>query len=87
MVRSASASYASSGIRINAVSKGIMDRLAAAVIISIDLMREISKQYPIKGIGNLTNVAELMVWLLSDAAKRVTGQDGLLMADLRVLDL
>ena len=38
-------------------------------------MREMaSKQYPIKGIGNPEDVAELMVWLLSDAAKRVTGQ-------------
>ncbi|CAN4276550.1 FabG Dehydrogenases with different specificities (related to short-chain alcohol dehydrogenases) [Methylophilaceae bacterium] len=75
MVRSASASYASSGIRINAVSPGIMDTPAAAGIISGDLMREMaSKQYPIKGIGNPADVAELMVWLLSDAAKRVTGQ-------------
>lgn len=75
MVRSASATYASSGIRINAVSPGIMDTPAAVGIISGDLMREMaSKQYPIKGIGNPADVAELIAWLLSGAAKRVTGQ-------------
>lgn len=75
MVRSASASYAASGIRINAVSPGILDTPAAAGIISSELMREVAgKQYPIKGIGDPSDVADLMAWLLSDAAKRVTGQ-------------
>ena len=75
MVRSASASYAGSGIRINAVSPGILDTPAAAGIISSDLMRDMAgKQYPIKGIGDPADVANLMAWLLSDAAKRVTGQ-------------
>ena len=75
MVRSASASYAGSGIRVNAVSPGIMETPAAAGIISSDLMREMAgKQYPIKGIGDPADVADLMAWLLSGAAKRVTGQ-------------
>jgi NAD(P)-dependent dehydrogenase (short-subunit alcohol dehydrogenase family) len=75
MVRSASASYAGSNIRINAVSPGLMETLAAAHIISSELMREMAgKQYPIKGIGNPADVADLMAWLLSDSAKRVTGQ-------------
>ncbi len=75
MVRSASASYAASDIRINAVSPGMMETPAAASIISSDLMREMaSKQYPIKGIGDPADVADLMAWLMSDKAKRVTGQ-------------
>lgn len=38
-------------------------------------MREMAgKQYPIKGIGDPTDVGDLMAWLLSDSAKRVTGQ-------------
>lgn len=75
MARSAAASYAGSNIRINTVSPGLMETTAAAGIISSDLMREIAiKQYPIKGIGDPADVADLIAWLLSDNAKRVTGQ-------------
>jgi NAD(P)-dependent dehydrogenase (short-subunit alcohol dehydrogenase family) len=75
LVRSASATYASSDIRINAVSPGILDTPAASNILSSDLTREIAgKQYPIKGIGNAEEVADLMAWLLSEHARRVTGQ-------------
>jgi NAD(P)-dependent dehydrogenase (short-subunit alcohol dehydrogenase family) len=75
LVRSAAATYAASNIRINAVSPGLLDTPAAATILSSDLMREIAaKQYPIKGIGNAEDVADLMAWLLSEKAQRVTGQ-------------
>jgi enoyl-[acyl-carrier-protein] reductase (NADH) len=33
-----------------------------------------AKQYPLPGIGNAEDVADLMAWLLSEPAKRVTGQ-------------
>lgn len=75
LVRSASATYATADIRINAVAPGILDTPAAAKILSSDLTREIAaKPYPIKGIGNPEDVADLMAWLLSEPAKRVTGQ-------------
>jgi NAD(P)-dependent dehydrogenase (short-subunit alcohol dehydrogenase family) len=75
LVRSAAATYAASNIRINAVSPGLLDTPASATILSSDLMREIAaKQYPIKGIGNAEDVADLMAWLVSETAQRVTGQ-------------
>ena len=75
LVRSAAASYASANIRINAVAPGILDTPAAAKILSSDLTREMAaKQYPITGIGNAADVADLMAWLISEAAARVTGQ-------------
>jgi NAD(P)-dependent dehydrogenase (short-subunit alcohol dehydrogenase family) len=75
LVRSAAASYASSNIRINAVSPGIMETPASANLLTSDLMREVAaKQYPIKGIGSAKEVADLMAWLLSEKAQRVTGQ-------------
>lgn len=75
LVKSASATYASSSIRINAVSPGILDTPAAANLLSSELMKDIAaKQYPIKGIGNTEDVAALMAWLLSEKAQRVTGQ-------------
>ena len=33
-----------------------------------------ARQYPLPGIGSPDELAELMVWLLSDKAARVTGQ-------------
>ena len=75
LVRSAAATYAASNIRINAVSPGILDTPASANILTSDLMREVAaKQYPIKGIGSADEVADLMAWLLSEKAQRVTGQ-------------
>ena len=74
-VRSAAATYAASNIRINAVSPGLLNTPASANLLSSELMREIAaKQYPIKGIGNADDVADLMAWLLSEKAQRVTGQ-------------
>jgi NAD(P)-dependent dehydrogenase (short-subunit alcohol dehydrogenase family) len=75
LVRSAAATYASANIRVNAVAPGILDTPAAADLLSSDLSRALAaKQYPLSGIGNAEDVADLMAWLMSDAAKRVTGQ-------------
>ncbi|OYY82874.1 MAG: hypothetical protein B7Y34_02265 [Methylophilales bacterium 16-45-9] len=75
MVRGAAATYASANIRINAVAPGILDTAASASILSSDIMRDMAaKQYPLKGIGNAEDVADLMAWLLSENATRVTGQ-------------
>lgn len=75
MVRSAAATYASANIRVNAVAPGILDTAATANILSSELMREVAaKQYPLKGIGKAEDVADLMAWLLSEHATRVTGQ-------------
>lgn len=75
MVRGAAATYASANIRINSVAPGILDTAASANILSSELMREMAaKQYPLKGIGNVDDVADLMAWLLSEHATRVTGQ-------------
>ncbi len=75
LVRGAAATYAAAGIRVNAVAPGIMETPAAAGIIGSSAAREAAaRQYPLPGIGSPNELAELMVWLLSDKAPRVTGQ-------------
>jgi NAD(P)-dependent dehydrogenase (short-subunit alcohol dehydrogenase family) len=75
LVRGAAASYAAAGIRINAVAPGIMETPASTGILSSPAAREAAaRQYPLPGIGSADELAELMAWLLSDSAARVTGQ-------------
>lgn len=75
LVRGAAATYASAGIRINAVAPGIMDTPAAAGLIGAAAGRAAAaRQYPLPGIGTPDELADLMVWLLSEKAARVTGQ-------------
>ena len=75
LVRGAAASYAANAIRINAVAPGIMETPASASVIASPAAREgAARQYPLPGIGSADELAELMVWLLSDSAARVTGQ-------------
>ena len=75
LVRGAAASYASAGIRVNAVAPGILDTPASASIIGSQIARDAAaRQYPLPGIGSADELADLMAWLLSDAAARVTGQ-------------
>jgi len=75
LVRGAAATYAANGIRINAVAPGIMETPASAGIIASPAAREgAARQYPLPGIGSPEELAELMFWLLSDSAARITGQ-------------
>jgi NAD(P)-dependent dehydrogenase (short-subunit alcohol dehydrogenase family) len=75
LVRSAAATYAPMGLRINAVAPGMTDTPMTAGMLKLDAMREgAARQYPLGGIQTPEQVADVMDWLLSDAACRITGQ-------------
>lgn len=75
LARSAAATYAPLGLRINAVAPGMTDTPLTAGVLRVDAMREgAAKQYPLGGLQTAAQVADVMQWLLSDSAARITGQ-------------
>ena len=75
LVRSAAATYAPIGLRVNAVAPGMTDTPLTAGMLKMAAMREgAGKQYPLGGVQSPEHVAQAMAWLLSGAASRITGQ-------------
>jgi NAD(P)-dependent dehydrogenase (short-subunit alcohol dehydrogenase family) len=75
LVRSAAATYAAQGIRVNAVAPGMTETPMTANMLKLPAMREgAGKQYPLGGVQTAEQVADAMAWLLSDGAARLTGQ-------------
>ena len=86
MVRSAAATYAPRGIRINAVAPSLTATPLAQPIIGSAAALEISKRmHPLGDIAAATDVASLAAWLLTDAARLVTGQTFVLDAGISTI--
>jgi NAD(P)-dependent dehydrogenase (short-subunit alcohol dehydrogenase family) len=78
LVRSAAATYAPQGLRINAVAPGMTETPMTADLLKLPAMREgASRQYPLGGVQTADQVADVMAWLLGcagEGAARLTGQ-------------
>ena len=75
LVRSAAATYAAQGVRVNAVAPGLTETPMTEGMLKLPAMREAAgKQYPLGGIQVAQDVASVMDWLLSWDAARLTGQ-------------
>jgi NAD(P)-dependent dehydrogenase (short-subunit alcohol dehydrogenase family) len=75
LVRSAAATYAGQGLRINAVAPGMTDTPMTAGMLKLPAMREgAARQYPLGGVQTAEQVAAVMAWLLGNGAARLTGQ-------------
>jgi len=64
---------AGEGIRVNAVRPGIIDTEIHASGGTPDRVREIAPQLPMQRAGTSDEVAEAIVWLLSDRSSYTTG--------------
>jgi NAD(P)-dependent dehydrogenase (short-subunit alcohol dehydrogenase family) len=75
LVRSAAATYASQGLRVNAVAPGMTETPMTVGMLKVPAMREgAGRQYPLGGVQTADQVAGVMAWLLGDGAARLTGQ-------------
>lgn len=75
LVRSAAATYAAQGLRINAVAPGLTETPMTAGMLKLPAMREgAGKQYPLGGVQTADEVAAVMDWLLCSDSARLTGQ-------------
>ena len=75
LVRSAAATYAAQGLRVNAVAPGMTDTPLTAPMLGMPALREAAgRQYPLGGLQSADQVAGVMAWLLSEGASRITGQ-------------
>lgn len=75
MVRSAAATYAPLGLRVNAVAPGMTDTPMTAGMLKVSAMRDAAAaQYPLGGVQSAGEVASVIDWLLGEGSGRVTGQ-------------
>ena len=73
--RSAAATYAASGIRVNVVAPGLVDTPLAAGITGNELMLKASAaMHPLGRIGQPEEIASVVTWLLTPQSSWVTGQ-------------
>lgn len=75
MVRSAAATYASRGIRMNAIAPSLTNTpLADPMTGNPKMLEATKKMHPLGDIAQPDDVASLAEWLISESAKFVTGQ-------------
>ena len=75
MVRSAAATYAQRGLRINAVAPGLTETKMAAKILANDAMRGAAEgKIPLRRLNQKQEIAQSIHWLLTGAPDNLTGQ-------------
>lgn len=75
LVRSAAASYASVGLRINAIAPALTETPLTAGMVTNDAVRKaVTAMHPLGRLGTADDQAAAIAWLLSPASSWITGQ-------------
>ncbi len=75
LVRSAAASYAASGLRINAVAPALTETpLTAGMVANEQIRKAVTAMHPLGRLGTPDDQAAAIAWLLSPASSWITGQ-------------
>lgn len=75
LTRSAAATYAGRGVRVNCIAPGLVDTPMSERITSNEKARERSAaMHPLGRIGTPSDIAPIVEWLLGDESSWVTGQ-------------
>ena len=75
LVRSAAASYAATGLRINAIAPALTETpLTASMIASEAVRKAVTAMHPLGRLGTADDQAAAIAFLLSPAASWITGQ-------------
>lgn len=76
LTRAAAMEYSSQGIRVNAICPGVIETplFVLATEGDPDLRPAVEAAHPIGRLGEPREIAEAVVWLVSDAASFMTGQ-------------
>ncbi len=77
LTKTAALEYATQGIRVNAVCAGLVKTpllLAAGIADGGDMESTVQHLHPVRRFGTTHEIAEVIVWLCSDAASFVTGE-------------
>lgn len=76
LARATALEYAHLGVRVNTISPGWMDTPMAAPVLERGELRErVERAVPIGRVATPAEVAAAVVWLLSEDARYVTGED------------
>ncbi|WP_258098995.1 SDR family NAD(P)-dependent oxidoreductase [Marinoscillum pacificum] len=75
VVKSLAAEFARQKIRVNAIAPSLTDTPLASALLATEEKRKASEErHPLKKVGSADEIAEGVLYLLSDATKWMTGQ-------------
>lgn len=75
LARSLAAEWANANIRVNVIAPSLTDTPLAAKLLNTDAKREsAAKRHPLQSVGQTKDQAAIACFLISDAARWITGQ-------------
>lgn len=74
LTRSLAVEWSPLGIRVNCVAPGITDTAQPRNVLTVDELNALAERFPMRRIGQPDDIAPAVLFLLSDAARYITGE-------------